>query len=97
LSRQTETGEKLQRSVNCGIANLGIDLYNPGINLSEVLMAGGVEENIKNLLSLFRCLQPFFGNPLFKSTDLDKMSFLKLKSNFILIGLVRFVKGQETW
>jgi hypothetical protein len=60
LGRQTETREKLQGAVNGRVANLGICLDNPGIDLGEVLMAGRVQKDIEDFFPLPGRLQPFF-------------------------------------
>jgi hypothetical protein len=53
LSGQAKAGEKLQRSIDGGIANFRIDLRYLGIDLSQVLVAGGIEKDIENLFPLF--------------------------------------------
>ncbi len=52
LGGQAKTGEKLQRSIDRRIAYLGMDLRHLGIDLSKVLMARGIEKDIKNLFPL---------------------------------------------
>ena len=53
LSGQAKTGEKLERSIDCRIANFRIDLGHLGIDLSQVPMARGLEEDFKNFFPLF--------------------------------------------
>jgi len=97
LGGQAKTSKELQGSVNRGIANFGIDLRLLGIDLGKVLMPGGVEKDVQDLLSLLGCLQPFLRNPSLELICFDTRSFLKLKSNFILIHLAPIVKRWETW
>lgn len=52
LGGQAETGEKLQGPVDGGVAYLRMDLRHLGIDLSKVLMARGIEKDIKNLFPL---------------------------------------------
>ena len=52
LGGQAKTGEELQRSIDRRIANFGIDLCHLGIDLSEVLVARGIEKDTKNLFPL---------------------------------------------
>jgi len=56
LSGQAKTGEKLQGSIDRCVANFRIDLGDLGIDLSQVLMARGTEEDIEDLLPLLGCL-----------------------------------------
>jgi hypothetical protein len=93
LSGEAQTGEKLESSIDRRIANFGIDLGHLGIDLTQILMSRGVEEDVENLFPLFGRLQAFSRNPRLKKILLDGKSFLKLKFNFILIDFKRFVKG----
>ncbi len=52
LGGQAKLGEKLERSIDGRVTNLRIDLGHLGIDLSQVPMAGGIEEDLKNLFSL---------------------------------------------
>lgn len=52
LGGQAKTGEKLQRSIDGRVTYRGMGLRHLGINLSKVLMARGIEEDIKNLFPL---------------------------------------------
>jgi len=54
---QPEPGQELQGSVDGCVANLWIRFDDLGIDLSHVSMAGGVQENMENLLPLPGVLQ----------------------------------------
>jgi hypothetical protein len=97
LGRQAKTGKKLQSPINSGVSNFGIDLCHLSVDLGKVLVTRGVEKDVEDLLPLFCRLQPFPGDPLFKSIGFNKEPFLKLKFNFILIDLLPFVKGDKKW
>ena len=89
LGSQAKAGQKLQRSIDRRVAYFGMDLRHLSIDLSKVSVPGGIEEDIKNLFPLFRCLQSFSRNPGSKKSRFDKgNSFLKLNFNFILTSFV---------
>jgi hypothetical protein len=95
LSGEAQTGEKLEGSIDRRIANFGIDLGHLGIDLTQILMPRGVEEDVENLFPLFGRLQAFSRNPRLKKILLNGKSFLKLKFIFILMDLSPFVKGKK--
>jgi hypothetical protein len=66
LDCKTGTGEELQGSINSCITNFWTDLYYLGVDLSEVLMALRVKEDIEDLLPLFGRIQSFSRNPSLK-------------------------------
>jgi hypothetical protein len=66
LNCKARTGEELQGSINGRITNFRIDLHDLGVDLSKVLMSVRVKEDVKDLLPLFSCLQPFSRNPSLK-------------------------------
>lgn len=89
LSGQSKTGEKLQGSIDRRVAYFGMDLRHLSIDLSKVSVPGGIEEDIKNLFPLFRCLQSFSRNLGSEKSRFDEgNSFLKLNFNFILTTFV---------
>lgn len=57
LGGQAQASQKLQGPVDGGIANSGIDFYDPSIDLGEVLVARRIEKDAEDLLSLLRCFQ----------------------------------------
>jgi hypothetical protein len=63
LGGQTETGEEFQGPIDRGVPDFRVDFDDLGMNLREILVAGRVEENLKNLFPLLGRFQPFFGNP----------------------------------
>ena len=71
---QTQLGEEFEGPVNGGVANLRVDFRHKGMNLAEVLVPGGVKEDIEDFLTLSGRLQPPTGNPVFKSLRLDGKS-----------------------
>jgi hypothetical protein len=66
LGGQTEAGEEFQGAVNGRMADFRIGFDDLSKNLSETLMPGGVQEDVKNLFPLFGRLQPFFRDPCLK-------------------------------
>jgi len=70
LGGQTQTGEKLQGSIDRRIANLGIHLGHLGIDLTQVLMSRGVEKDPENLFPLFGRFQA-----LSRSSRLEQILF----------------------
>ncbi len=62
LGGETQAGEKLEGPVDRCIADLRVHLDHLGIDLSEVFMAGGVEEDIEDLRPLTGGLEPLFGD-----------------------------------
>jgi hypothetical protein len=66
LDCKTGAGKELQGTINCGIANFGIGFYDLGVDLREVFVALRVEEDVKDFLPLFGCIQSFSRNPSLK-------------------------------
>ena len=63
LGGQTQTGEKLQGSIDRRIADLRIHLGHLGIDLTQILMSRGVEKDPENLFSLFGRFQALSRSP----------------------------------
>ena len=82
LGCQAETDEELQGSVDGRITNFGVDFGHLGIDLSEVSVSGGVEEDVKDLLSLFRRLQAFPRDPRFKQFRLNRDVLFEIEIQF---------------
>jgi len=82
LDCKTGTGEELQGSVNSRITNFGIDLYDLGIDLSEVLMALRIKEDIDDFLPLFGRIQPFSRNPSPKQIGFHRSPIYEIEIQF---------------
>jgi len=59
LGGQAETGEEPQGPVNGRVADRGVRFGHLSINLREVLVAGGIQEDMEDLFSLLGRLQSF--------------------------------------
>jgi len=84
LGGKTEAGQKLQGPVDGGISDPGIGLGYLGINLGEVLVAGGAEKDLEDFLPLSGRLEPSLGEEFFEPVRKHKNLYLKLKFIFIL-------------
>jgi hypothetical protein len=84
LCRQPQAGEKLERPVDGGVADLRVRFGHLGIDFSQVLMAFRVEEDVKNLLSLFGVLTASLRDHRSQCIFFHRGSVLKLIFNFIL-------------
>jgi hypothetical protein len=51
---QAQPGKELHGPIDRRVTDLGIDFHHLGINLSQVLMPEGVQENVEDFLPLFR-------------------------------------------
>jgi len=74
LSSQAETSEKFKGTIDGDVADFRIGSGDLGINLCEVLMPGGIEEDGEDLFPLFGGLQPFFGDACLKETAFQSHS-----------------------
>ncbi len=71
-SGQTQLGQQLERAVNGDVADPRMGLSHLGINLREALVAGGVQEDVENLLPLLGCLQSFSRDPCFEKPGFNQ-------------------------
>ena len=52
LGGEAQAGEKLKVPIDCGITDLRIGLGDLGIDLCQILVAGGVKEDVENFRPL---------------------------------------------
>lgn len=66
FSSQAQTGEELQGPIDRSVTNLRIQFGHLGIDLAQILVPGGVQEGVEDLLPLFGSFQSLAGNPSFE-------------------------------
>ncbi len=94
LCSQTQAGEELHGSIDRGVPHLRIQFDDLGVNLGQIPVARGTDEDIEDFLALFGGLQPSLGDEGLKRVGSnEKCSFLKLKFNFNLTDLSLFVNA----
>lgn len=88
LGGQTQAGEKLKGPIDRGVTDLRIHPGHPGMDLRKALMAGGVEEDVKDLGPLPGGLEPLFGDQGFKSVGFHGCPLFEIEFQFHFKGWV---------
>jgi len=92
---QTQACEELEGPVDRGVTDLRIHLGHLGMDLRKVLMAGGVEKDIKDLRPLPGGLEPFFRNQGLKFIGLHGFPLFEIEFQFHFKGCLPLCQYPE--
>ncbi len=95
LGGQAQAGQKLECPIDGRVTDLRIHPDHLGVDLSQVLMPGGIEEDIEDLCALTGGLKPFFGNQNLESIRLHGRPLIEIEIQFHFKGTPPFCQYPE--